>query len=279
MSGGSMGLRVKFWGVRGSIACPSPDHILFGGNTACIEVEVNNRVFIIDAGTGVRLLGRDLIRRGVKQAHMLLTHTHMDHINGFPFFAPAFDPSFQLHLWSGHLPPDRGGIRSVLDTQMDNPTFPVPLSAMRGCVGFTDFMAGDTLSFTGDVCIETRLLRHPNGATGYRISGGGATICTVFDTEHVPGQLDRDVLALIRDADLVIYDCTYTEDEFPSKIGWGHSTWEQGIALCQAAGAKKLAIFHHEPDHDDQFMASLERQAQAVWDGAFAAREGMELIF
>ncbi len=272
-----MGYKVKFWGVRGSIACPSPDHVVYGGNTSCVEISVGGHVFILDAGTGIRALGRDLLRRGVTSATLLLTHTHWDHINGFPFFAPAFSPDFSLRIMAGHLSGKPGGIRAVLANQMENPTFPVPLSAMRGAVCFDDFAAGDTLAFPPGVVVRTGALNHPNGSTGYRIEHGGVSVCYVTDTEHLPGQPDRNVLDLIAGADLVIYDSTYTDDEFPAKVGWGHSTWQEGVRLAQAAGVKQLVLFHHDPDHDDACMARIEAEAVALLPGTIAARDGMEL--
>lgn len=273
-----MRYRVKFWGVRGSIACPSTDHMIYGGNTSCVEIAAGGNVFILDAGTGIRTLGRDLLQRGISAATLLLTHTHWDHINGFPFFAPAFTPAFQLRIMAGHLSGKPGGIRAVLANQMENPTFPVPLSAMRGSLSFEDFAAGDTLTFPSGVVVRTGALNHPNGATGYRVESAGVSVCYVTDTEHLPGQLDPNVLTLIEGADVVIYDSTYTDAEFPAKVGWGHSTWQQGVRLAQAAGVKKLVLFHHDPDHDDSFMADVERQAAAALPGTVAARDGMELV-
>lgn len=272
-----MGYKVKFWGVRGSIACASPDHMVYGGNTSCVEVSVGGRVFILDAGTGIRALGRDLLKRGVGSATLLLTHTHWDHINGFPFFAPAFAPNFELRILGGHLAGKPGGIRAVLESQMENPTFPVPLSAMRGALSFEDFAAGETLQPFDRVTVRTAPLNHPNGATAYRIEYKGVAVCYVTDTEHVPGRPDQNVLGLIAGADLVIYDSTYTDDEFPAKVSWGHSTWQEGVRLCRSAGVKRLAIFHHDPDHDDSFMERLEDEARQAWEGTLVARDGMEL--
>ena len=120
-------------------------------------------------------------------------------------------------------------------------------------------------------------MNHPNGATGYRIEHGGKAIVYVTDTEHVPGKPDQNILGLIEGADAVIYDSTYTEEEFPNRIGWGHSTWNEGMRLCQAAGAKRLAIFHHDPDHNDDFMDKLAAEAKATWSETVVAREGMEI--
>ncbi len=272
-----MAFKVKFWGVRGSIACPSPRHIGFGGNTSCIEVSAGGTHIVFDAGTGIRNLGTWMLRKGVNHAHIMLSHTHWDHINGFPFFVPAFIPGNNFHIMAGHVPDDQGGIRKVLGGQMAQPFFPVPLEAMRAGLTFEDFNAGDSFNIGENVTIRTKPLNHPNGATGYRVEHRGKSVCYVTDTEHVPGEPDENVLELIEGSDMVIYDCTYTEEEFPDKVGWGHSTWEEGVKLCKMAGAKMLAIFHHDPAHDDEFMGKLELQAREAWSGAIIARENMRV--
>ncbi|MBM3565618.1 MAG: MBL fold metallo-hydrolase [Alphaproteobacteria bacterium] len=272
-----MGMRVRFWGVRGSIACSSSEHVRYGGNTSCIEIRADGRRIVFDAGTGIRTFGQQLLRDGDKDIRLLLTHTHWDHINGFPFFAPAYNPAVSVHVMAGHLRKVDSNIRDVLSAQMHSPMFPVPLEAMRAKISFEDFSAGDDLSLFPDVKIRTRPLNHPNGATGYRVEHAGRTVAYVTDTEHVPGRDDANVLALIEGADLAIYDSTYTEEEFPNRIGWGHSTWNEGVRLCRMAGAKKLAIFHHDPDHDDAFMDRIAAEAAKAWPGALVSREGMEI--
>ncbi len=271
-----MTIGVKFWGVRGSIACPSASHIQYGGNTSCLEVTLGNHHLILDAGTGIRNLGQLFTKRGMRRSTLLLTHTHWDHINGFPFFQPAFAPGNILRIMAGHLH-DKGGVKEVIASQMDNPMFPVPLEAMQAEMEFEDFVAGDSFKLSSEVNIRTAPLNHPNGATGYRIEYGGKSFCYVTDTEHVPGELDQNILGLIEGADLVVYDSTYTEEEFPDRIGWGHSTWNEGLKLCREAGAKQFAVFHHDPDHDDAFMADIERQVREEWRDAFVARENMEI--
>lgn len=271
-----MGFKVKFWGVRGSIACPSPNHVVYGGNTSCIEVTAGDQHLILDAGTGIRGLGHEFVRKGLKSSSLLLTHTHWDHINGFPFFSPIFGREMELDIYAGHLA-DNGGIQQVFASQMATPMFPVPLEALQATIRFIDFRAGETLRFGEDVVVQTAPLNHPNGATGYRINHDGLSVCYVTDTEHVPGQPDQRILRLIEGADLVIYDSTYTDDEFPAKLSWGHSTWQEGVRLCRAANVRRLAIFHHDPDHDDEFMERLEDQARRMWDGALVARDNMEL--
>jgi phosphoribosyl 1,2-cyclic phosphodiesterase len=250
--------------------------MVYGGNTSCLEVYAGEHRIVLDAGTGIRNLSRDFIRDRVKKGILLLTHTHWDHINGFPFFGPAFMPDNQFTVYAGHLS-KAGGVESVLASQMSNPTFPVPLEALQANMAYEDFEAGYSWKMAGGVQIKTAPLNHPNGATGYRIEYGGRSLCYVTDTEHIVGKQDENVLKLIEGADLVIYDSTYTDQEFPSKIGWGHSTWQEGIRLCKAADVRSLALFHHEPDHDDEFMRKLELEARSAWSGTVVAREKMVL--
>ena len=213
-------LTVRFWGVRGSIACPSPTHMGFGGNTSCVEVRAGERIVILDAGTGVRALGQRLRHEGSAQADFLFSHTHWDHVTGFPFFAPAFEPDHAFRVFAGHLS-DAGGIREALAGHMHEPMFPVPLDVMRARLVFTDFRAGETLDLGPGLRARTAPLNHPNGATAYRIEHEGRSVCYVTDTEHVPGRPDENVLELIAGADLVIYDSTYTDAELPGAGGLG----------------------------------------------------------
>jgi phosphoribosyl 1,2-cyclic phosphodiesterase len=270
-------VRITFWGVRGSIAVAAKTHRRFGGNTPCVEVTLGDEHVILDAGTGIRPLGAELLKLDRRKLTLLLSHTHWDHIQGFPFFAPAFDPKRSLRILAGHLPPSLGGIRTVLAGQMAEPNFPVPLEIMRGRLTFEDFSAGDAFRLQPGVKIRTARLNHPNGATGYRIEHGGAAVCYVTDTEHVLGNLDESILGLIDGADLLIYDSTYTDEEFPSKIGWGHSTWQEAVRLAKAADVRRLAIFHHEPDHDDGFMQAVAVKAKKAFAASFVAREGQEV--
>ena len=271
-----MAFKVKFWGVRGSIACPGANHIQYGGNTSCIEVSCGGERLILDAGTGMRNLGHWLMRKNTKHATILMSHTHWDHISGFPFFAPAFKEGYSFDVMAGHL--GNGlSIKDVFSGQMTHPFFPVPLEVMNAEMNYHDFKAGDSIDLSSRIHIKTAPLNHPDGATGYRIEHRGHSVCYVTDTEHVVGKPDENILALIEGADLVIYDSTYTDKEFESKIGWGHSTWQEGIRLCKAANVKSLAIFHHDPDHEDRFLDQLEADAKTVWSAAFLARENARL--
>jgi phosphoribosyl 1,2-cyclic phosphodiesterase len=270
---------VTFWGVRGSLPCSSPDHVRYGGNTSCVSVRCGSLNLVFDAGTGIRQYGQWLCKQENHQVALLLSHTHWDHINGFPFFSPAYDTRFNIAIYAGHLKSQGMSVKQVLESQMTAPTFPISMNTMTSNLSFTDFIAGETINIAPRVEVKTVNLNHPNQATGYRLNYQGSSVCYVTDTEHHPRTINENILNLIAGADLVIYDCTYTDQEFPARVSWGHSTWQEGVRLCQAAQAKRLAIFHHDPDHDDGFMDEVSRSAEQMWPGAFVAKEGMTLSF
>jgi phosphoribosyl 1,2-cyclic phosphodiesterase len=266
---------VRFWGVRGSIACSGPRTARYGGNTSSLEVRCGERLLLFDAGTGMRYLGKTLEDARL-DADIYFTHTHFDHVCGLPFFRPLFKPQNRFRLWAGHL---RGAmtLRRVLAEFMMSPLFPVPPEVFRATLEYRDFAAGDTLTAGKGITVRTAALNHPDGATGYRVEYQGRSLCYVSDTEHVPGSLDRNILGLIAGADLVIYDCMYTDDEYRGYVGWGHSTWQEGVRLCKEAGAKRMVVFHHDPDHDDELLDAIAREVERALPGSVVAHEGLVL--
>ena len=268
---------VRFWGVRGSIACSGPGTVRYGGNTSCLEVRCGDRSMIFDAGKGLRYLGNAMMANGGRvDTDIFLTHTHFDHVCGLPFFRPMFEADNDFRIWAGHRLPELT-VHQVLQEMMMAPLFPVPVEILKSAPSFNDFRAGEVLQPAPGVTVRTAALDHPNGATGYRIEHGGKSICYVTDTEHVGDALDENILGLIEGTDIFIYDSMYTEDEFPLHVGWGHSTWQHGVRLSEAAGVGRFVVFHHDPDHDDDFMDAVAEAVAERLPGSVVSRDGMTL--
>ena len=267
-------MRVRFWGVRGSIPCPGPATIRYGGNTPCIEVRCGERVLIFDAGTGLRSLGIELLKdRKIRDVDIFITHCHLDHVSALPFFAPFFREDFRVRVWAGNLKP-ADSIEQVMRRLMSSPWFPVPIDIFKAAIEFHDFQSGDILRPHDGIVLRTTQLDHPDGTNGYRLEYAGRTFVLLSDTEGFPGKRDKEMVALARGADLAVYDATFTEEEIVSRADWGHSTWERGILMANEAGVKYLCLFHHDPSHDDDFMDTLAAEANDIRAGTIAAREG-----
>ncbi|MEM9214530.1 MAG: MBL fold metallo-hydrolase [Cyanobacteria bacterium P01_F01_bin.150] len=272
--------KVRFWGVRGSIACPGPKTVRYGGNTSCIEMHVAGQRIIFDAGTGIRELGQSLLKDMPLKASMFFTHSHWDHIQGFPFFAPAFVPGNQFDIY-GMIAPNGATIEQRLNAQMLHPNFPVPLQIMGANLNFFDIDKEETVTLDNGVRVENSLLNHPGEAIGYRVCWNGHAAAYVSDTEHFTDRLDENVIRLSQDADVLIYDATYTNEEYysekSSKVGWGHSTWQEAVKVAKAANAKRLVLFHHDPVHDDEFMDNIKDLTAAQFPNGMVAWEGLEI--
>jgi phosphoribosyl 1,2-cyclic phosphodiesterase len=280
-------LRVKFWGTRGSIATPGPDTTRYGGNTACVEVRYGEHILVIDSGTGIRPLGNALLQefpRPPLHVHIFVSHTHWDHIQGFPFFTPSYAPGNEIYLYSV-----RGAgkpLEKIFRGQMDNDYFPVLLSDMLAHLHFVELTGPVQI---GPLTVAFEYLNHPGIAIGFRISIGGKSVVYISDHEpfyrfqpqHELGELaERKVTDFARGADLYIREAQYTEEEYAAKKGWGHSTPQDALRSAAEAKVRQLAIFHHDPTHDDAFMDQMmEGCQQSVRDSndsltCFVAKEG-----
>lgn len=270
---------IKFWGVRGSIPCPGTETVRYGGNTSCVEMQVGGEHLIFDGGTGLRILGQSMLAQMPVKSHLFFTHTHWDHIQGFPFFIPAFVKGNQFNIYA--MPAPNGAtIKQRLHDQMLHPNFPVPLQIMQANLKFYDLEAGETLQI-GEVKIETARLNHPGEAVGYRVNWRNLSAAYITDTEHFPDRLDENVLWLSRETDVLIIDATYTNEEYydekSSKVGWGHSTWEEAIKIAKAANVKQLILFHHDPAHYDDFLDRLAEEASLAFPNTILAKEGLTI--
>jgi len=300
---------VTFWGVRGSIPVPGESTIRYGGNTPCVTIEQDDTLIIIDCGTGLRVLGQKLLvesNGNPINAHILISHTHWDHIQGFPFFTPAFIPSNTFTIYGA-----KGVNRQIEDTlagQMESPYFPVALDAMAATL---NFKAIDKQSFTiGDLSIDTCYLNHPGKALGFRINSEDGSV--VYFSDHEPfyrlmttsaaatsnkelqvtendkikfaRSRDKEYIEFCKGVDLLIEDSPYTEDEYKTRVGWGHACIDDVVEMALTGGVDQLALFHHEPTHDDKQMDDIVSYCRKLLQpddnlNVFAAQEGTQIKF
>ena len=295
--------RLKFWGVRGSIPTPGRDTVFYGGNTPCVEVRTDGEIIVLDAGTGIRPLGLSLIdefKGRPIDVSLLVTHTHWDHIQGFPFFLPIYNPKNKIRVLG--FEGARQGLESTLFSQMESPYFPVSLRQISGHISIQELKE---LTFQiGEVRVQAELVNHPGICTGYRIFGSGGSICYLPDVElfqplratiskqnhnksvedeSYAKEQDKKLIDFIKDADVLIIDSQYDATEYESHVGWGHSCVDDSVELAIKANVKRIFLFHHDPVHNDEQISRMVARARELVErhGANlmveAAREGFEI--
>lgn len=306
-------MKVRFWGVRGSIATPGKNTAEYGGNTTCIEVEDDEgQIFVLDAGTGIRELGMDLLKRKIKNIHLLITHTHWDHIQGFPFFVPAYIGGNQVHIFGPtHY---EKTLRKIMDLQMDYAYFPISMQQLNAVIDYRD-LKEETIQI-GNTRIVTKYSNHPVTGLCYKIISNGKSVVFTGDTEpyynvlqsstnsqstgntqpvdnddpgFFGGESDESMDEIVAErnlnhaefckVDLLIHDAQYTKDEFSKFLGWGHSNMEAVIQMGKAAGVRQLVLTHHDPGKSDQVLAGIETKLKLANPDLKLcfSKEGMEL--
>ncbi len=252
-------MRIRFWGTRGTRPTPGRRTLRYGGNTTCVEVRgSHDQLLILDSGSGIAELGASLAQNGGRDFHLLISHTHWDHIQGFPFFGPAFVPGTRVTLVG-----PAGSIKSLqaaFADQMDPAYFPLRLDQVPAELEFIEVVAGHPLEIAG-MTVTPHELNHPIVTLGYRIEEGGHTFVFATDNELQPENGARDMAEWCRGADLLVHDAQYSEAEYPAHAGWGHSTFDAALSLAEDAGARQLAFFHHDPMHSDDQIDALVEEA------------------
>lgn len=260
-------LTVRFWGTRGSIPVPGPRTAKYGGNTACLEILYRDTRIIVDAGSGIRQLGRSFSQSASSPIHLLLTHSHWDHIQGLPFFAPVYSGQNKI-IVIGNDHPEQ--LSNVMRGQMSMPYFPVPFEAVA-----ENFNVRRAQPFfeIGDIQVRSQPLPHPGGCLGYRFEAGGQTIVLATDCEleslgsdagsgKLPWDSHPKLLDFFEGADLIVIDCQYTDQEYRQRVGWGHNSVSAVVDVCRRVGPETMVLFHHDPDSDDAKVDAMVESAK-----------------
>ncbi|HEY9844552.1 MAG: MBL fold metallo-hydrolase [Candidatus Sericytochromatia bacterium] len=267
-------MKIKFWGVRGSVPTPWAEAMQVGGNTSCVQVLTDlDELIVLDSGTGIRLLGKALIdaqQHRRRQIHLLLSHTHWDHIQGLPFFGLMNFPDNQITIYGADKP--QKTLEEIVRAQMQYEYFPVALHEAAAAINFRP-LAEEPFEI-GPIKIRTAMFNHPGGVYGYRLEYQDQVLVYATDMEYTQDSLDPKLVAFAKDADLLIYDAQYTPEEYCIKQGWGHSNHLLAAHLAKSAGVDQLYLFSHDPDHADRALEAMEVQAREIFPATHLAREG-----
>jgi len=298
-------LSVRFWGVRGSIPCPGPDTVIYGGNTSCLEIRAGEKLVIIDLGTGLRPLGdwlrdNDQKKYGKIDADIFLSHTHWDHIMGFPMFTPIYHSGTSLRI-TAPLSYEEDSLKQIIEHQLSYRYWPVRATELAAHIEYNQINE-TTLDLGSGLTVTSKYLNHPVSCMGYRFNYEGKSIAAVFDHEPfrnlfianpeedgydeqaakdgeiAAAEENEKIVNFLKGVDILIHDAQYSYDEYLRHIGWGHGSYEHAVEAAQAAGAKTLAFYHHEPAHTDSWLEQIEKSYANSKDvRIFMAREGMVL--
>jgi len=272
-------MKVKFYGVRGSLPVCGREFEKYGGNTTCIRIlrESVNRVAILDAGTGIRNLGKELIAEGISQhiINIVFSHFHWDHIQGFPFFAPAYCADQKIGILTFGRKGKIKNLKEIFSMQMQKEFFPIKLDKMGAQFEFLNY-GEKQIIFGAKVTSIAQYHKHKRGSYGFKLEDEGVSLVICTDIEHKKG-INKEIVEFARDADLLIHDGQYTNEEYKKFKGWGHSTWQQAVEVATLANAKKLIVTHHDPDHNDDFLDRIEMECKKLFPNSAFAKEGMEV--
>jgi phosphoribosyl 1,2-cyclic phosphodiesterase len=274
-------MRLKVWGCRGSLPTPGAETVSYGGNTSCVEVSLDNgTVLVLDAGTGIVELGLDLARRGAKSVQLLLTHLHLDHVEGLRFFAPMWNPEVELDIWGP--PSPVSSLRERIARAFSPPLFPIDLHDVPARVRFHD-VPREPWDLDG-AAMYADLVLHPGPTLGFRIEADGVAAAYIPDHEPafagVRGRPSDWISGsgIAEEVDLLLHDAQYSAEEYEARMGWGHSSVDDAVEFAETVDARRLVLFHHEPQHDDDELARLEKRACELcgdrYDQPLLAREG-----
>lgn len=269
---------VRFWGVRGSFPTLENNKMRFGGNTSCVEMNIDNKILIFDGGTGIQRLGKNLQNKNIR-ADIFITHLHWDHIQGLPFFNPFFNSENIFNIYGQ----DKNNItfEEAIKGIMKYPYSPITWDDFSAKTNFISIKENSKINIGNNIIVKTIETDHPDGCIAYKVEYKNISCCYITDLEHTE-KVDNKIKNFVKDSNLLIYDSNYTEEEYlglnnNSKIGWGHSTWEKGVKLANEANIKELILFHHNPERSDDELYLIENMAKKKFKNTQAAHESLKI--
>ena len=268
--------RIKFWGVRGSFPTPDRDKIEVGGHSSCVEIRTSdNELVIFDMGTGFIPFGKSLLKEKnpPKKAHVFISHFHWDHIIGYLGFSPFFHDWFTCNIYGKE---DKLSMEEIFEHIHHYTFWPIEMPMYKAKFNLSTFPK-EGIEISKDIKMASTLHGHPNGANSYRLEIGNTVIVYCTDIEHPEDHLNPNAIKIAQDADILINDAQFTDEELPAHKGWGHSSWQQSVSLAKKANVKKLILFHHSPENNDESIRKIEKDAQEQFPKTIAAREGLEI--
>lgn len=271
-------LTVTFWGPRGTLSCSGPAYQEFGGHTVCVSALWGDHLVIFDTGSGLYNLGQWVFAQDrILKISIFVSHYHMDHIVGYPFFGPAWNKNYSIDVYGGNLE-NLGGVEHFFTKTICHPIFPISLKIMAADMRYHDIAAGQTISLSDELSVVPLALNHPGGSLGYKLISPKGSVCYITDHEHKIGEVNQPLIDFTHKSKLTIYDSTYDDDTFAPKLGWGHSTWQEALRLQKAAQIEQMAIFHHDPSATDTHLNALSEKISKDTQ-AFVAKQGQVLLF
>jgi len=265
--------KITFWGVRGSFPTPDEDKIKTGGHTSCVSIETKEEILIMDMGTGIKNLGKEIISNpnSPSKINIFLSHYHWDHIIGFPVFAPLFSDKYEINLYGKK---DEVELEEIIN-HMLNPIFwPVSINDFKAKINFHN-ITNDEIKLSDSITIKTQIHHHPNGAFSYKISSNDKIISYITDCEYRTGKPSEKLINFSNNSDLLIHDAHFTPEDLINHKGWGHSSWEQAVTMAQKSNSKQLALFHYSPNYNDTQVQVIEENAKQVFKQTIAAKQGL----